>query len=187
MRKLKLQMNITIDGFVAGLKGEVDWMASPTDELQLKLLNELTESMDTMIMGRGMVNEFTTYWENIVNNEPNSPEYPYEKIFVDTPKIIFSRTVTSVKGKNTTVENDDLVQAINKLKRQSGKDIIVYGGANFVSNLLRNNLVDELYLFVNPLAIGEGLRIFHDRVNLSFINSTSYANGIIANQYQQQP
>ena len=100
MRKLKLQMHITVDGFVSGLEGQLNWMSSSMNEVQLKLLDELTASMDTIIMGRGMVNEFTGYWENVVNNQPANPEYPYAKIFVDTSKIVFSRTVASVNGKN---------------------------------------------------------------------------------------
>lgn len=187
MRKLKLQMNITTDGFVAGPKGELDWLSSPIDGPQLKLLNEITESMDTIIMGRGMVDEFTTYWEDVVSNQPESPEYQYAKIFVDTPKIVFSETVTRVKGKNTTVESSGLVQAVNTLKSERGKDIIVYGGANFVSNLLKNRLIDDLYLFVHPIAIGEGLRIFRDRVSLKLVHSDSFPDGVIANHYQQLP
>jgi len=185
MRKLKLQMHLTTDGFVAGPGGELDWMSQEMDVLQMEKLKELTESMDTIIMGRGMAKEFTTYWESVVNNQPDSPEYPYAKIFVDTPKIVFSKTVKTVEGKNVTVENGDLVKKVNALKDQPGKDIIVYGGANFVSELVKNNLIDELYLFINPVAIGNGLKIFHDTVKLQLVNSTAYANGIIVNQYKQ--
>jgi len=98
----------------------------------------------------------------------------YAKIFVDTPKIVFSRTTTGVNGQNVKVENGDLVEAVNKLKNQSGKNIIVYGGANFVSNLLKNKLVDDLYLFVNPVAIGEGLKIFREKTKLKLVQSTSF-------------
>ena len=185
MRKLKLQMNITADGFVAGPKGQLDWISTSMETPQLKLLTELTEGMDTIIMGRGMVEEFTTYWENVVDNQPDSPEYPFAKIFVDTPKIVFSGSAASVKGRNTHVENGGLVEAVAKLKSQPGKDMIVYGGANFVSNLLKEKLIDDLHLFVNPVAIGEGLSIFKDRVNLQLIHSIPFANGVIGNHYQQ--
>jgi len=176
---------MTADGFVAGPEGQLDWMSQEVDVLQMDKLKELTESMDTIIMGRKMAPEFTGYWENVVNNQPDSPEYSYAKIFVDTPKIVFSRTVKTVEGKNVTVENGDLVESVHQLKKQEGKDIIVYGGANFVSGLIKNNLVDELHLFINPVAIGQGLRIFHDTVKLQLVNSVAYANGIIVNQYKQ--
>src|SRR5690242_2934357 len=144
MRKLKLQMQMSLDGFVAGPEGQLDWMSQETDADQLNSLSLLTESIDTIVMGRKMAPGFTTYWENVVNTQPDSPEYPYAKIFVDTPKIVFSKTVKTVPGKNVQVENGDLVQSINKLKKQQGKDIIVYGGANFASELIKNNLIDEL-------------------------------------------
>lgn len=176
---------MTADGFVAGPEGQLDWMSQDMDVLQMEKLKELTESMDTILMGRGMVKAFTGYWENVVNKQPDSPEYPYAKIFVDTPKIVFSRTAKTVAGQNVTVENGDLVGKVNQLKDQPGKDIIVYGGANFVSELIKNNLVDELYLFIDPVAIGNGLKIFHDTVKLQLVNSTAYGNGIIVNQYKQ--
>lgn len=184
MRKLKLQIQMSIDGFVADPEGQLDWMSSEMDILQLALLKELTESMDTILMGRKMTEGFVTYWENVVNNQPESPEYPYAKIFVDTPKIVFSKTVHSVNGKNVTVENGDLIEAVTKLKNEPGKDLIVYGGANFVSELIKNNLIDELNLFINPAAIGNGLKIFTDRFKFKLTNSTSYNNGIVVNQYR---
>lgn len=178
-------MNITTDGLVAGPEGQLDWISPEMDELQLKQLNELTNSMDTIIMGRRMAEGFTTYWENVVDNQPDSPEYHHAKIFVDTPKIVFSHTVKSVKGKNTRVENGDLVEVVTKLKSLPGKDIIVYGGANFVSNLLKNNLIDDLYLIVNPVAIGAGLKIFQDKISLKLIDSISVPSGLLLNHYQQ--
>ncbi|MEO8414844.1 MAG: dihydrofolate reductase family protein [Ginsengibacter sp.] len=183
MRKLKLQMQMSADGFVAGPEGQLDWMSSEMDAKQLQFLQELTESMDTILLGRKMTNGFTTYWENVVNTQTESPEYPYAKIFVDTQKIVFSKTIKTVDGKNAIVENGDLVESVNKLKNEEGKDLIVYGGVNFVSELIKNNLVDELNLFINPIAIGNGLKIFNEPVKLKLANSTAFANGIVLNQY----
>ncbi|HEY5823076.1 MAG TPA: dihydrofolate reductase family protein [Cyclobacteriaceae bacterium] len=185
MRKLKLQMQMSIDGFVAGPEGQLDWMSPEADDKQLKLLFELTESMDLILMGRKMAPGFSTYWENVANTQPDNPEYPYAKIFVDTPKIVFSKTVKSLPGKNVTIENGDLVESVNKLKKQKGKDIIVYGGANFVSELIKSNLIDELHLFINPTAIGKGLRIFNDQFKFKLVNSIACSNGVIVNQYKQ--
>ena len=131
-----------------------------------------------------MTEGFTTYWENVVNNQPHSPEYPYAKTFVDTPKIVFSKTTNSLPGKNVTVENGDLIEAVNNLKKQTGKNIIVYGGANFVSELIKHDLINELYLFVNPVTIGAGLRIFADRKKFKLVNSTVCNNGIVVNQFR---
>jgi dihydrofolate reductase len=177
-------MQMTIDGFVAGPENQLDWMSRDMVPLQLQLLKELTESMDTILLGRKMTEGFISYWEGVVNNQPESPEYPYAKIFVDTPKIVFSKTIKTIKGKNVVVENGDMVESINKLKKQEGKDIIVYGGANFVSGLVKNNLIDELNLFINPVAIGNGLKIFDGRSKFKLLKSTYYSNGIVVNQYE---
>src|SRR5438270_4353588 len=120
MKKLVLQMQMTLDGFVAGPHGELDWMGAEMDTKQLHILQELTEGMDTILLGRKMTEGFTTYWENVVDNQPASPEYPYAKIFVDTPKIVFSKTTNSLRGRNVTVENGDLVEAVNRLKKETG-------------------------------------------------------------------
>ena len=152
------------------------------DELAL-LVNALTDSSDTILMGRKMTDEFVTYWENVVNNQPDSPEFTFAHKMVNLKKIVFSKTQKAIAGKNVQVENGDLVTAVNALKNQPGKDIIVYGGANFVSSLINNNLIDELHFFINPVAIGEGLSIFTNRRPLELAGSTVYKNGIVVNKY----
>ena len=134
MKKLKLQMQISLDGFVAGPQGQLDWMTQSADEKQLNHLQKHTDGMDTILMGRKMADGLTTYWESVVDHNPNSPEYPYAKIFVDTPKIVFSKSIKSINGRNTTIEAGDLVKAVASLKKQTGKGIIVYGGANSFQN-----------------------------------------------------
>jgi len=182
MRKLKLQMQITVDGYVAGPEGQLDWMTFTWDEQLIKFVTALTDSSDTILMGRKMTNEFVSYWENVLNN-PDSPEYSFAEKMVNYPKIVFTKTQKTIPGKNVIVENGDLVTAVNKLKSQPGKDIVVYGGAGFVSSLLDNNLIDELYLFTNPVAIGEGMRIFKSRRSLQLVDSTRYDNWIVVNKY----
>lgn len=184
MRKLKLQMQITIDGFVAGPAGELDWMNFNMDEKLLNFINALTDSSDTILMGRKMTEGFVNYWENVVNNQPDSPEFTFAQKMVNIPKIVFSKTVTTIAGKNVTVENGDLVTAVNKLKNQNGKDIIVYGGAGFVSSLIKNNLIDELNLFINPTAIGNGLKIFSEKTPLQLLNSIAYSGGTVVNTFK---
>ena len=182
MRKLKLQMQITVDGYVAGPEGQLDWMTFTWDEQLIKFVTALTDSSDTILMGRKMTNEFVSYWENVLN-KPDSPEYSFAEKMVNYPKIVFTKTQKTIPGKNVIVENGDLVTAVNKLKSQPGKDIVVYGGAGFVSSLLDNNLIDELYLFTNPVAIGEGMRIFKSRRSLQLVDSTRYDNWIVVNKY----
>ncbi len=105
---------------------------------------------------------------------------------VNTPKVVFSKTVDRINGQDVQVEKGSIVEAVNHLKRQAGKDIIVYGGATFVASLIKNRLIDELNLFVNPVAISSGMQIFGDRTTLKLTDSTAYADGILVNTYTPQ-
>jgi dihydrofolate reductase len=182
MRKLKLQMQITVDGFVAGPEGQLDWMTFDMDEKLIAFINHLTDTSDTILLGRKMTEGFIKYWEGVLKN-PSSPEYAFARKMVEIPKIVFSRRMTRVEGRNVSVEGGPLPQAVGRLKEQKGKDIVVYGGATFVSSLIENGLIDELNLFVNPVAIGKGMRIFSARRPLKLTASTAYPCGIVVNTY----
>ena len=182
MRKLKLQVQMTTDGFVAGPDGQLDWMTFAMDPQLIAFITQLTDSSDTILLGRKMTPGFVHYWEAVID-KPESPEYVFAQKMVNTPKIVFSKTVQRMDGKNVRVENGDLVDAVKQLKNQPGKDIVVYGGATFVSSLIKEGLIDELNFFVNPVAIGDGLRIFHGRKKLTLTSSTQYACGIVVNTY----
>src|ERR1051325_2913303 len=180
MRKLKLQMQITVDGFVAGPEGQLDWMTWEMDEKLISFINHLTDTSDTILMGRKMTEGFVNYWEQVIT-KPDSPEYEFGRKMVDMPKVVFSRTMSVMPGQNVRVEHAPVAEAVNQLKSASGKDIIVYGGATFVASLIENRLIDELNLFVNPIAIGEGRRIFVARTPLKLAQSIAYSRGIVVN------
>lgn len=180
MRKLKLQVQMTVDGFVSGPNGELDWMTWENSEESLRLINELTDSSDTILLGRKMTEGFVSYWEGV---KPASPEYDFAQKMINIPKVVFSKTVSKVEGRNIRVENGPVVDAVNQLKQQSGKDIVVYGGATFVSSLIENDLIDEYNIVINPIAIGEGLRIFLGRVPLKLTASRSFPEGTVVNTY----
>ncbi len=148
---------MTIDGFVCGPNGELDWMIwNQTDDIK-KYVTALTDSIDTILLGRKMTDDFINYWESV---KPEDPAYPFARKMVETPKVVFSKTLTESKWANTVVATGDLTEEVNKLKNQDGKDIIVYGGAGFNTALIKANLIDEYYLTVNPAAIGKGRSIF---------------------------
>ena len=184
MRKLKLQMQITVDGFVAGPTGQLDWMTRNLDDKLLEFINHLTDSSDTILLGRKMTDGFITYWEGV---QPTSPEYAFARKMVATPKVVFSKTLTTVKGQNVRVESGDLAKAVRQLKSLNGKDIVVYGGARFVSSLIGSDLIDELNFFVNPTAIGQGLRVFDEGKQLKLKASAAYACGVVVNTYERRP
>jgi dihydrofolate reductase len=183
MRKLKLQTQITVDGFVAGPQGQLDWMTRAMDDRLISFINHLTDTSDTILLGRKMTDGFIKYWEQVIT-QPDSPEYSFGQKMVSIPKVVFSKTISRVEGQNVRVENGPIVDAVNQLKRGEGKDLIVYGGATFVSSLIENGLIDELNLFVNPVAIGKGLQIFGSLRPLKLTASTAYASGIVVNTYE---
>jgi dihydrofolate reductase len=184
MRKLKLQVQITVDGFVAGPKGQLDWMTFNMDDQLLAFINQLTDTSDTILLGRKMTPGFVTYWEGVVD-KPKNPEHVFGKKMVDMPKVVFSKTVQRMQGRNVRVENGDVAEKVGELKKQQGKDLVVYGGATFVSSLIEHDLIDELNFFVNPVAIGDGLRIFSRRKPLALMQSTRYPCGIVVNTYRR--
>ena len=183
MRKLKLQMQTSVDGFVAGPEGQLDWMTWNMDDKLIQFITDLTDSSDTILLGRKMTDGFIDYWTSVLKT-PESPEFLFARKMIDTPKVVFSRTLEKSSWINTTLATGKLVDEIVKLKKQSGgKDIIVYGCAEFVSNLIKDSLIDELNLFINPAAIGQGMRIFLDRTNLQLLKSHAYECGIVVNTY----
>jgi dihydrofolate reductase len=160
MRKLKLQIQITIDSFVARPNGELDWMKLEDWDDEVKNCeNELINSSDTILMGRKMTDDFVNYRTNVLEN-PESPEYKFAKKMVDTPKVVFTKTLDKSPWANAVLAKGDLVEEVNHLKNQTGKDILVYGGADFVSSLIKENLIDEYNFFISPTAIGRGMTIF---------------------------
>jgi dihydrofolate reductase len=183
MRKLKLQMQMTLDGFVAGPNGELDWMIGEEDESIPEKVTDPADSCDIILLGRKMTPDFIAHWENIFDNHPESPEHPLAQRMVNMHKIVFSRSQKVIKGRNLEVENGDLLTTVHRLKNQHGKDIIVYGGAAFANSLISLNLVDEYYIFRNPIAIGNGLSIFKNQKLLKLENSIPLKNGTIFNKY----
>ena len=181
VRKLKLQAQITVDGFVGGPEGQLDWMTWNMDDQLAAFINHVTDTSDTILLGRKMTPGFVSHWEGV---KPDSPEYAFAQKMIGMSKVVFSRTIDGVDGKNIRVHKGDVVEGVNEVKRQPGKDIVVYGGATFVSSLLEHNLIDELNLFVNPTAIGSGLRIFKERKPLKLETSKQYPCGIVVSTYR---
>jgi len=185
MRKIKLQMQLSLDGFVCGPNGEMDWMVSEWDNTIKNYAVELTDSADTFLMGRQAGEGMAMYWPTVASNpESKDIEKWLANKINSLPKVVFSRTVISIKWTNTRVAND-IVEEVKELKREPGKDIIVYGGAQTATAFIRANLIDEYHLFMNPVIIGKGKTIFsvNDKLNLKLVDTTSGASGIVVLHY----
>jgi dihydrofolate reductase len=159
MRKLKLQVDISIDGCIAGPDNEMDWLVCEDD--CMKYIENIADSVDTILMGRKMVDVFISHWSDRMN-KPDDHWNTFAKKMIDIPKIVFTKTLTKSKWKNTEISKGDLKDEITKLKSQDGKDILVYGGASFNSSLIKEKLIDEFYLLVVPIVLGSGKTIFKD-------------------------
>ena len=184
MRKLKLQVQMSIDGCIAGPNNEMDWLIR--DIKNLKYIHEIAESVDTILLGRKMTNEFISYWTDFMN-KTDDPMYTFAKKMIEIPKVIFTKTLNKSKWINTELAKGDLKDEITKLKTQNGKDILVYGGASLDSSLIKENLIDEFYLFVNPIVMGNGKNIFKDIKEiqkLSLIESKVFDYGLVLLHYE---
>lgn len=185
MRKLKLQVQMSVDGFISGLNNEMDWMElSWSDDIK-NYVDEITKPVDTILLGKNLAMGFIPHWAAVANDKDN-PEQESGILYTQTPKIVFSKTLTKSEWVNTEIENGDFVEKINTLKNQSGNDLIVYGGGKFVSSLIKEKLIDELHLFINPAILGKGMPIFQDvdvMQKLKLVSSKHFVCGIIVLVY----
>ena len=186
MRKLKLQVNMSIDSYIAGPNGEMDWMVWNWDDKLKKYVYELNEPVDTIILGRKMTDGFVSYWSDVMTkpDDPSSIDrsHVFAKKMIDTPKVVFTKTLKKSQWANTDIATGDLTDEISNLKSLKGKDIIVYGGATFDSSLIRAGLIDEFHLFINPVAIGKGMTIFKDLNEIqkfNLVKSVAFDCGIV--------
>ena len=184
MRKLKLQVDISVDGCIAGPNNEMDWLVCEDD--CMKYINDIANSVDTILMGRKMVDVSISHWTDRMN-KPDDPWNTFAKKMIDIPKIVFTKTLTKSKWINTEIAKGDLKDEITRLKSQDGKDILVYGGASFDSSLIKEKLIDEFYLLVVPIVFGNGKTIFKDLKEiqkLTLIESKVFDCGLVLLHYE---
>src|SRR5688500_4537175 len=185
-RKLKLHVNMSVNGCIAGTNGEMDWMVGLLDDELIKYSYKLHEPVDTILLGRKMTDVFISYWSDVMN-KPDDPWYVFAKKMIETPKVVFTKTLNESKWINTDIATGDLIEEVNKIKSQNGGDIIVYGGASIDSSLIKEKLIDEFYFFINPVAIGNGMTIFKDLNEIqkyTLIESKAFACGIVLLRYE---
>lgn len=182
MRKLKLQVQMSIDGYIAGPNGEMDWMIWNWDQELKDYVTVLTKPVDTIVLGRKLAEGFIAHWEG----QYNTPETREEaRDFHQIPKVVFTNTIKDNPWNNTSLAHN-LTDDIKKLKESNGSDIIAYGGGTFVSSLIKKGLIDEFFLFVNPTALGKGMPIFEelsDRQSLKLMESKAFDCGITLLHY----
>ncbi|WP_337042098.1 dihydrofolate reductase family protein [Emticicia sp. 17c] len=168
MRKLILGVAVSLDSYIEGPNGEYDWCFTDQDYG----LNEFYTRIDTVFVGRKS-------YEMSFGIEGGADAFPKMKEYV------FSNTLTSVK-EGTMLISGDIKTAVEKIKQEEGKDIWLFGGASLTSTLMQLHLVDELWLSVHPIILGQGKPLFQDikeRTNLQLVESKVYDTGLVSLKY----
>jgi dihydrofolate reductase len=185
MRKLVYSMGVSLDGFIAGPEGEIDWSA-PDEELH-RFHNEQARETGAHLYGRRLY-EAMRYWETAEEN-PSAPEHELEfaHIWKATPKIVFSRTLEKVEGNARLVRGDIAADEVARLKEQPGKDMAV-GGAGLASTLVELGLIDEYRPFVHPVVVGGGTPYFpalDERINLKLVETRTFGSRVVYLRYRR--
>jgi dihydrofolate reductase len=184
MRKVIYSMGVSLDGFIAGPDGEIDWSA-PDVELH-RFHNQQTRELGAHLCGRRLY-EVMRYWETA--DESRSPvEDEFAGIWRQTPKIVFSRTLEGVVG-NARLVRDDIAKEVAGLREQPGKDVAV-GGAGLASTFVELELIAEFRPFVHPVVLGGGTPYFppvDQRINLELVESRKFGSGVVYLRYQRVP
>jgi dihydrofolate reductase len=191
MRRLKLQMQMTLDGFVSGPNGEMDWMLMDWDVKLKKFVSDLTDDIDCILLGRKLAQGFIPTWKSRFEDEKGADNFT--KKMSKTSKVVFSRSLSGesqeiANWENTRVEHGDLRERVMALKEEEGRDMITYGGGEFVSALIKYDLIDEYHLFIHPVAIGKGLSIFRkldEKHTLELNRAIPFSSGISALCYKK--
>lgn len=195
MRKLILEAQMTIDGYFTDINGRNDWQvwnwgADWTwDDKLKKYFTGIMKSVDCILLSRKMAKEgFISHWKQAAE-DPKDPLFAYASKINETHKVVFTKTLEKSEWDNVDLAKGDLADEVNRLKSGKGKDMIVYGGASFVSALIKERLIDEFLLFINPVAIGNGMNVFHqldDRQSMQLVKATSYDCGIVVMNYKPE-
>jgi len=180
MRTLKLQTQVTIDGFMSGPAGEMDWLTPSWDDALNRYVTALTAPVDTILLGRKLAQGFIPHWAARPADEPAEA---IEKMN-GSRKVVFSKTLKTSEWANTVIASGPLRVEVEQLKRAPGGDLIAYGGGDFVSSLLAEQLVDEVHLFVSPVALGGGMKVFRGRTAYQLVTATPYPCGVVELHYR---
>jgi dihydrofolate reductase len=184
MRKLIYSMTMSLDGFIAGPDGEIDWGA-PDEELH-RFHNDQVRELGAHLCGRRLY-EVMLYWETADEN-PSAAEHVLEfaRIWKPLPKVVFSTTLESVEG-NARLATDGVAEEVARLKEQPGKDLAV-GGAGLAATCMKLDLIDEYCVFVSPVLLGGGTPYFpalDERINLELVETRTFGSRVVYLRYRR--
>jgi dihydrofolate reductase len=190
MRKVKVTMWVTLDGFIAGPNNDMEFVGRLYDEEMGKYEDDVVSAADTLILGRVTYESFAGSWPN-VPDKPNVSEG--EKIYARKlnamKKLVFSKSLAKVEWNNSTLAKEIVPGEIEKMKQEPGKDMVIYGSASIVQAFTNLGLIDEYQLLVHPVVIGGGKALFEGitkPVNLKLTRTIPRKSGVVVLYYEPE-
>ncbi len=190
MRKIISFMHISLDGFVAGLSGEMDWIN--VDEEIFDFVGKRINECDTALYGRVTYQMMENYWPT-AGNKPSASRHDIEhsKWYNKVNKIVLSKTMNPDRSHdegltNTIIISDNISDRINEIKQQAGKEILLFGSPTATHSLIQVNLIDGYWLFVNPIILGRGIPLFtdiKDKIKLKLLTTRQFTAGVTELNY----
>lgn len=186
MRNVVLFMHISLDGFVAGPNGELNWI-SYDEELQ-KYAEGIVNTVGTPLYGRTTYQMMEAYWPTVLNNPAAKPhEIAHARWIENVEKIVFSKSLEKVEWNNTKLIKGNIVEEVSKLKQQPGKDLVIFGSPGLARSFMEMNLIDQYQLTLNPVLLGRGIPIFENiksRSDLKLLSAKTLNSGVLGLHYQ---
>ncbi len=185
MRKLVLLMHVSLDGYVAGPNGEMDWIT--VDDVIFDLVGGFTGEADAALYGRKTFQMMEQYWPT-AGDQPNATRHAREHSvwYKSAEKIVVSRTMNTGVFANTTFISENVPAEIRRIKEMPGKKILMIGSPSTVHALLPHKLIDEYRLMLNPVILGAGIPLFtkvEHRSMLTLEGTTPFASGVVGLHY----
>ena len=178
-------MHISLDGFVAGPNGEMDWIK--VDQEIFDHVGKRIGEGDTALYGRVTYQMMESYWPTAAD-KPNASRHDIEhsKWYSKVRKVVLSKTMKGEGLTNTTIISDNLSDSINEIKNSSGQEILLFGSPSATHALIQQNLIDGYWLFVNPMILGRGIPLFkdiRDKVKLKLLTTRPFTSGVTELNY----
>ncbi len=185
MRKIISFMHISLDGFVAGPNGEMDWIK--VDEEIFDYVGKRISESDTALYGRVTYQMMENYWPTAADKpNPTKHDIEHSKWYSMVHKVVLSKTLKESDLTNTTIISDNLSDKINEIKQQEGSDILLFGSPTATHSLMQLNLIDGYWLFLNPIILGNGISLFvdiKDKINLKLLTTRQFTCGVTELNY----
>jgi len=185
MRKIISFMHISLDGFVAGPNGEMNWIK--VDEELFDYVGKRISETDTALYGRVTYQMMESYWPT-AGDAPDASKHDIEhsRWYKSANKIVLSKTMKEEGLTNTKIISNNLSERINEIKQQTGSEIALFGSPSATHSLIEQNLIDGYWLFVNPIILGQGIPLFKDtkeKTKLKLLGTRQFTSGVVELNY----